>query len=92
MYKEKKDKRFNDRKRDFDDRKKSFEAEEKENDKDIIFGRNSVTEAIKAGRPIDSVMVARGDMGVEIPMEDIPVIQKTLITKCYNSGKGVKRQ
>ncbi|MBR5221337.1 MAG: pyruvate kinase [Clostridia bacterium] len=37
----------------------------------------------------DGVMVARGDMGVEIPMEDIPVIQKTLITKCYNSGKQV---
>ena len=48
-------------------RKKSFEAEEKENDKDIIFGRNSVTEAIKAGRPIDSVMVARGERSGSIP-------------------------
>ncbi len=67
MYKDKNDKRFNDRKRDFDDRKKSFEAEEKENDKDIIFGRNSVTEAIKAGRPIDSVMVARGERSGSIP-------------------------
>ena len=37
----------------------------------------------------DGIMVARGDMGVEIPMEDIPVIQKTLITKCYNAGKQV---
>lgn len=68
MYnKDKNDRRFNDRKRDFDDRKKSFEAEEKENDKDIIFGRNSVTEAIKAGRPIDSVMVARGERSGSIP-------------------------
>lgn len=68
MYnKDKNDKRFNDRKRDFDDRKKSFEAEEKENDRDIIFGRNSVTEAIKAGRPIDSVMVARGERSGSIP-------------------------
>lgn len=68
MYsKDKNDKRFNDRKRDFDDRKKSFEVEEKENDKDIIFGRNSVTEAIKAGRPIDSVMVARGERSGSIP-------------------------
>lgn len=70
MYnKEKNDRRFNDRKRDFNDRKKSFEVEEKENDKDkdIIFGRNSVTEAIKAGRPIDSVMVARGERSGSIP-------------------------
>lgn len=67
MYKDKNEKRFNDRKRDFDERKKSFEAEEKENDKDIIFGRNSVTEAIKAGRPIDSVMVARGERSGSIP-------------------------
>lgn len=37
----------------------------------------------------DGVMVARGDMGVEIPMEDIPIIQKTLIAKCYNAGKQV---
>ncbi len=37
----------------------------------------------------DGIMVARGDMGVEIPMEDIPVIQKQLITKCYNAGKQV---
>ena len=37
----------------------------------------------------DGIMVARGDMGVEIPMEDIPVIQKTLIAKCYNAGKQV---
>ena len=37
----------------------------------------------------DGIMVARGDMGVEIPMEDIPVIQKKLISKCYNAGKQV---
>ncbi len=67
MYKDKNDKRFNDKKRDFDDRKKSFDVEEKENDKDIIFGRNSVTEAIKAQRPIDSIMVARGERSGSIP-------------------------
>ncbi len=37
----------------------------------------------------DGIMVARGDMGVEIPMEEIPVIQKKLISKCYNAGKQV---
>ena len=34
-------------------------------------------------------MVARGDMGVEIPMEDVPVIQKILIEKVYKAGKQV---
>ena len=37
----------------------------------------------------DGIMVARGDMGVEIPLENIPVIQKQLISKCYNAGKQV---
>lgn len=35
------------------------------------------------------IMVARGDMGVEIPFEDLPHIQKQLITKCYTAGKRV---
>ncbi len=37
----------------------------------------------------DGIMVARGDMGVEIRLEDIPIIQKTLISRCYNQGKQV---
>ena len=37
----------------------------------------------------DGIMVARGDMGVEIPMEDVPVIQKILIEKVYKAGKQV---
>ncbi len=37
----------------------------------------------------DGIMVARGDMGVEIPFENIPEIQKTLIKKCYSKGKRV---
>ncbi len=36
---------------------------------------------------VDAVMVARGDMGVEIPFTEIPRIQKEIIHKCYNSGK-----
>ena len=35
------------------------------------------------------VMVARGDMGVEIDMEDLPVIQKKIIKKTYRAGKVV---
>ena len=37
----------------------------------------------------DGIMIARGDMGVEIPLEDVPVIQKDIITKVYNAGKQV---
>lgn len=37
----------------------------------------------------DGIMVARGDMGVEIPFEELPNIQKELIKLCYRSGKKV---
>ncbi|MDD4772644.1 MAG: pyruvate kinase [Eubacteriales bacterium] len=37
----------------------------------------------------DGIMVARGDMGVEIRLEEIPIIQKQLISRCYNQGKQV---
>ena len=43
------------------------QSNERENEKDVIFGRNSVAEAIKSGRPLDSVMVARGDRNGSIP-------------------------
>ena len=35
----------------------------------------------------DGVMIARGDMGVEIPYEDVPVIQKMIIKKAAKAGK-----
>ena len=37
----------------------------------------------------DGIMVARGDMGVEIPFEELPAIQKHLITACRFRGKRV---
>lgn len=40
-------------------------------------------------RVADGIMVARGDMGVEIPFEEIPQIQKMLIKKGYNANKQV---
>ena len=46
-------------------------------------GVDNVDEIIRMS---DGIMVARGDMGVEIALEDIPAIQKAIIRKAYNAG------
>ena len=40
-------------------------------------------------RVADGIVIARGDMGVEIPLEEVPVIQKELIRKAMHMGKPV---
>lgn len=49
-------------------------------------GVDNIDEIIEAS---DGIMIARGDMGVEIPGEEVPVIQKMIIKKIYKAGKQV---
>lgn len=49
-------------------------------------GVRNIDEIIRVS---DGIMVARGDMGVEIPIQEVPVIQKMIIKKVYNAGKQV---
>lgn len=70
--------------------------------KDIIFKKKKHARVIakiekpEAVREIDNiidvtdgVMVARGDLGVELPMEQVPLLQKMIVQKCINASKPV---
>lgn len=51
-----------------------------------IEGVENIDEIIEAS---DGIMVARGDLGVELPFSALPKIQKDIIKKCFRSGKYV---
>lgn len=54
-----------------------------------IENRSGVDNIEKICEVCDGIMIARGDMGVEIPFDELPAIQKHLITKCRLLGKRV---
>ncbi len=54
-----------------------------------IENRSGVENVMSILAECDGVMVARGDMGVEIPFEELPGIQKDIISRCYRQGKKV---
>ncbi len=54
-----------------------------------IESREGVRNIDEILRSADGIMVARGDLGVEIPFEEIPAVQKELILKGYQAGKQV---
>ena len=58
-----------------------------------VIAKIEMPEALKNLRDIivesDGIMVARGDLGVEIPIEQVPVIQKDIIRKCMHRAKPV---
>lgn len=49
-------------------------------------GINNLDEILEVS---DGIMVARGDMGVEVPMEEVPILQKVMIKKAVEKGKHV---
>lgn len=51
-----------------------------------LSGIKNIDEILEAS---DGIMIARGDMGSEVPFEEVPVIQKELIRKVYKQGKPV---
>ncbi len=61
--------------------------------KSKVIAKIEMPEAVKNLRDIivesDGVMIARGDLGVELPVEEVPLIQKDIIRKCLHRAKPV---
>lgn len=76
-----------------DDIKALREILHEKNSEAKIIAKIEKPEALEHIREIilasDAVMVARGDLGVELPLEQIPMIQKSIIRKCIHRAKPV---
>ena len=48
---------------------------------------NAVKRIDSIVQKVDGIMVARGDLGVEMPLEEVPAVQKRLVRKCREEGK-----
>jgi pyruvate kinase len=63
------------------------------NSKIKVIAKVEMPEALQNLRDIivesDGIMVARGDLGVEVPVEQVPIIQKDIIRKCMHRAKPV---
>lgn len=63
------------------------------NDKALIMAKIEKPSAVKnlndILKVVDGIMIARGDLGVELPPERVPAIQKNIIQKCRDAGKPV---
>jgi pyruvate kinase len=72
------------------DLKKRIEAQKS---KAKVIAKIEMPEALKNIRDIilesDGIMIARGDLGVEVPVEQVPIIQKEIIVKCMHRAKPV---
>src|SRR3712207_9498933 len=69
-----------------------FRSQER-NSKTKIIAKIEKPEALNNIRDIivesDGIMIARGDLGVELPVEHIPLIQRQIIRKCLHRAKPV---
>lgn len=71
---------------------KKFLAENDINDVDLIAkieNQSGIDNIEEICNECTGIMIGRGDMGVEIPFEELPAVQKRLITKCRMLGKRV---
>ena len=67
--------------------------------RDLVYGRAAILSKIEKPNAVDrfddilaasdGIMVARGDLGVELPVQNVPPIQKRLVRKCRAAGKPV---